>query len=194
MTIKRITWINIAIILLILIARWIFELHKFVFDPLSASLVFICIGISFIPFVSDINIFSILKIKHLDNEIREVKITIYKGKVVQLDDGTLEVFIDKNGIYHKFPDDETRDFFTTQEGVLEITKKELKQFTKGKILDSVLNSRIVLWEAGGGHIFIIMNNKKYHVSSASYLVDWERGNEQREIISTQEIQNFETGK
>ena len=194
MTIKKITWINILIILIILLSRWIFELHKFVFDPLSATLVFVCMGISFIPFVSDINIFSILKIKRLDNEIKEVKINMFKGKVVQLEDNTLAVFIDKNGIYHEFPDDKTRDFFTTQEGILEITKNELKQFTKGKILDSVLNSRIVLWESGGGHIFIIMNKKKYHVPSASYFVDWERGNEKAEKISTQEIQNFETGK
>lgn len=193
MTIKTITKVNIVVILIILVCRWIFELHKFEFDAFSATLLFVAIGVSFIPFVSDINIFSILKITRLDHEIKEVKTTLYKGKVVHIEENNLEVYIDKNGIYHEFPDEETRDFFITPEGILEIDIKVLKQFKKGKIFDSVLSSRIVLWEGGGGHYFIIMNNMKYHISSPSYFIDWNRENNS-ERISTEDIRNFETGK
>jgi hypothetical protein len=193
MNINTTTILNITVLLFILIARWIFELQKFEFDPLSATLLFVAIGISFIPFVSDINIFSVLKIKKLGNEIKEVKTVLYKGKVVRNMKNDLEVYIDKTGYYHEFPDVKTRDFFVSEEGIIDIEYNDFKHFKEGNKFDSVLSSKIVTWDGAGGHIFILMNNMKYHIPSASFLVDWER-NDIPEIISTDDIQKFETGK
>ncbi len=194
MTIKRVTIVNIIILTVIIISRWIFELHNFTFDTITLSLTLICIGISFIPFVSEVNIFSVFRIAKLDNDIKEIKTHIFKGKVVNLIDDDRDYFIDQDGFYHVLPDIKTRDFLMTLEGPISITKLDLKKYKKGIDYDSVLNARLVLWKKAGGHYFIIMNNKKYHVPSASYFVEWGWSDKQPEEVTTEELKKYKIGK
>ena len=194
MTIKRVTLIFIIALPLIIVLRWIFEIHALKFDSITMTLLLIIIGIAYIPFASDIGILGIFRFKQLEKDVKHLGSNFYKGKVV-INKG-VEYYIDSMGVYHDLPDDNTRNFLMGQEGILEIKKSELRNFKKGEKLEKVLNSKYVIWDtkAGQKHQFIIFGNKKYHVPSASFFADWGWEGKEPEPISTEEIRSYKTGK
>ena len=161
---------------------------KFHLDKNTLVLIFTCIGISLLPFMDKIKIGNFLEIERLKEKIEEVKLTQYLGEVIKTYNGDL-FFYDSEG-RHNIPDKETAVFLRTNKGDITVRTEELNRMKVSHQIDSVMKSKIVKWNE---HIFVILNQKKYHVSSWSYLADWGKKNVD-ETISDENIKLIPTAR
>lgn len=112
----------------------------------------------------------------------------YKGKVVKDEDDNL-YFIDKKGVYHLLPDEETAEFLESNEGEVDIKYFDLNRiFKEGNKFESVLNENAKLVWVDKTHIFIILDGKRFHVPSWDNLYSWKRTKKEDFIeISTDDL-------
>ena len=101
---------------------------------------------------------------------------------MEIPNGTL-YFFDSDGL-HKIPDKETGDFLTTHKGVIKIPYSEFNSLRLSYEIESVLSAQLLKW---CGHIFVLLNNKKYHVTSWAYIADWGREKVEAQIVESVEI-------
>jgi hypothetical protein len=150
---------------------------------------FFCgIAFSFLPFVKSMNILGILKLERFEKEIAEVKTKLLLGEVVSDQTGN-KFYIDGEG-RHPILDERTADFMKTNKGVVSLTIDEINKYPRSFSIDSVLTAPLRI--LNNTHIFIILNGKKYYVSSHSFLTDWGR-NDWTAIVQ-EELQQLPTGK
>jgi len=157
-------WCFILFILVLLL--WLNVFPKIHLDKYTLIFMFTLMGISLLPFMEKIKIGNFLEIERLKEKIEEVKLTQYLGEVIKTSNGDL-FYYDSDG-KHNLPDKETAIFLRTSKGELLINKDELERMKTSFPIESVLSSRKVDWH---GHIFVILNGKKYHVDSWSFLAD-----------------------
>ena len=126
--------------------------------------------------------------RSIKKEIADVKEKLFLGEVISSVDGN-RYYIDLDG-RHPLPDEETARFLKTNKGIIQLSVDEIKTYPLAKTIDSVKKAPLKIWEKT--HVYVILNEKKYHVNSASFLADWDRKDYAE--ISTQELQRIPTGK
>lgn len=156
-------------------------------DTITLVFLFSGFGLSFLPFASKLNIFGILQIERLQKEVAEVKSALLSGEVVSTLSGT-KFFIDEEG-RHKV-DDKTADFLKSSKGFIVVRNEELKQYPLANDFDSVVDAPLKITD-DNGHVFFILNDKKYYVSSWSILIDLNR---EPEKISKNALREYPTGR
>ena len=180
--------ICVALILFLLANLWFFKISGISLDEYSILLVFALIGLVLLPFMQKIKIGNFIEVERLKEEIKEVKLKQHLGEVIKSPDDDL-FFYDSDG-KHILPDRETATFLRSKKGEIPVRLEEIGKIPTSYPIDSVLRSPIVDWK---GAIFVILNGKKYHVSSASFLADWNRP-KPYEKKSDEEIRLYPTGK
>lgn len=158
-------------------------------DKYSMILIFAFFGLCLLPFMSKVKIGSLLELERLKKDINDVKTKQYLGEVIKSPEGDL-FFYDSDG-KHIIPDMQTAIFLRSRKGEIAVTQDDLHSMTTSFPIDSVLTSRIVLWK--NSHYFIILNGKKYHISSGSFFAEWNRP-APYETIDDEEIKLFPIGK
>lgn len=156
--------------------------------------IFLLIGILLIPFAKKLKI-GFFEIERLEKKVEEVEVKeVYMGEVLKTNTNNL-YFYDSEGL-HKLPDNHTANFLKTRRGEILVDEIKIRNIQKSYEIDSVLNqnSRIYNWK---GHIFIILNKKKYHIGSMGYLNDWGRDGEEKKEenqIDNDNLRLYPTGK
>lgn len=176
------------IVLFLLLNLWFFKIVGIVLDVYSILLVFALIGLGLLPFVQKIKIGNLIEVERLKKEIKEVKNNQYLGEIIKSPKGDL-FFYDSDG-KHIMPDKETATFLRSSKGEISVNQEEVDSMPTSNPIDSVLTSRVVEWK---GHVFVILNGKKYHVGSASFLADWNKSMPYQQI-EDEDIKLFPTGK
>ncbi len=148
---------------------WFFKIAGITLDKYSMLLVFALIGLCLLPFMNKIKIGSLLELERLKKEIKDVKTKQYLGEVIKSPKDDL-FFYDSDG-KHTIPDKETSTFLRSSKGEISVAQEDINSMPTSYSIDSVLNSRIVSWK---GHVFVILNGRKFHVGSASFLADWNK--------------------
>ena len=125
-------------------------------DTITLILFFSALSIFLLPLLSKFKIFGVFELEKAQNEIKEIKTNLYKGKVVRDESDNL-YFIDKEGFYHLLPDKDTARFLESNEGQIEIKKRELRNnYKHGNDFGSVLQEDSKLVWVDKTHIFIIL--------------------------------------
>jgi hypothetical protein len=159
-----------ALLIIFLLGNlWFFKIDGIILDAYSMLLVFALIGLGLLPFMQKMKIGSLIELERLKEEIKEVKNKQYLGEVIKSPKGDL-FFYDSDG-KHIMPDRETATFLRSSKGELPVTQEEIDSMPTSYRIDSVLTSRVAEWK---GHVFVILNGKKFHVGSANFLADWNR--------------------
>lgn len=159
-----------ALLILFLLGNlWFFKIAGIMLDAYSMLLVFALIGLGLLPFMQKMKIGSLIEVERLKEEIKEVKTKQYLGEVIKSPKGDL-FFYDSDG-KHIMPDKETATFLRSSKGEISVTQEDIDSMPTSYPIDSVLTSRVVEWK---GHVFVILNGRKFHVGSASFLADWNR--------------------
>lgn len=135
------------------------------------------------------------KVIDASSVVGELRRITYGGEVVAVDghgywiseDGRTKTLI---------PDIQTAQFFASSKGIIEISDNQEQAriralATEPEKMESVLRGRLVVTRRSG-HVFIILNSKRYYVSSCDSLVEWGRTNP--EGIDEDEIRAIPSGK
>ena len=164
-------------------------------DTVTLILFFSTLCIFLLPVLSKFKIFGVIELEKAANEIRELKTNFYRGKVVK-DESNRFYFIDKKGNYHLLPDKETAQFLETEEGQIEIKKKELQNsYKQGEEFGSVLDKNTKIIWINRTHIFVILDGKRFHVPSWDYLYSWKRSNRAEFIdVAEEDLYKYPDGK
>lgn len=145
------------------------------------------VGLVVLPFASKIKIVNFeFEKERIWKTIKEIKIVQYLGEVIR-DPNCNLYFYDSEGL-HKV-DNVTADFLKSNKGEISISQKEFDEMKPSFNMDSVLSSEIVKCT---NDIFIILNGKKYYISSMSFIYDWGR-KINREIYSA-ELKKYPLGR
>ena len=157
-------------------------------DTITLILFFSALSIFLLPLLSKFKIFGVFELEKAQNEIKEIKTNLYKGKVVRDESDNL-YFIDKEGFYHLLPDKDTARFLESNEGQIEIKKRELRNnYKHGNDFGSVLQEDSKLVWVDKTHIFIILGGKRFHVPSWDNLYGLKRSDKNKfEDISTDDL-------
>jgi hypothetical protein len=166
-----------------------FKVIRVDLDVYSTLILFAFIGISLIPFADKLKIGNVLEFERLKEKIEKVEENQFLGQVLEAKNGIL-YFFDSDGL-HKIPDKETGEFLTTHKGVIKISDSELKLLRSSYEMESVLKAQILDWH---GHIFVVLNKKKYHITSWAYVADWGRDKDEARKVESSEIRGMNTGK
>ena len=178
----------VLLILFLLGNLWFFKIMGIVLDVYAILLIFALIGLALLPFMQKLKIGNLIEVERLKEEIKEVKTKQYLGEIIKSPKGDL-YFYDSDG-KHVIPDKETAIFLRSNKGEIFVSQEEIDNIPTAYPIDSVLTSRVVEWK---GHVFVILNRKKYHVGSSSFLADWNRPMPY-EQISDEDIRLIPTGK
>ncbi|MFI5133817.1 MAG: hypothetical protein ACHQEB_05745 [Chitinophagales bacterium] len=184
--------INIAtasiLILMLLHFLGVFKRLGLELDTITLVLFFSALCIFLLPLLKKFKIFGVFELEKTQNEIKEIKTILYRGKVVR-DESNDPYFIDKADAYHLLPDEETAIFLDPNESQIKIKKKELKaNYKKGNDFGSVLNENTKIVWVERTHVFIILDGKRFHVPSWDNLYSWKRANKEKfEDISTDDL-------
>ena len=158
-------------------------------DKYSLVLLFGFIGISLLPFVDKLKIENVLEINRLKNKIEEVKLKQYLGEVIKTNSWDIYIF-DEDG-KHKLPNQQTASFLRSSKGEILVSKSDLHLMKSSNPIESVLNANIINWH---GHIFVLLNNKKYHVPSWGYIADWGKVPNDAKPIDDLQIRLYPTAR
>ncbi len=190
---------NIFYILITLYAVFLFILFFYPFfcsKPIHAldsnySLVFLfsAIGISLIPFAEKIKIINFLEFERLKEKVKKVEKTQFLGEVLQTENKDL-FYYDEDGL-HKIPDDDTANFLKSQKGILQLKNSKFKTLKLSLPIESVETGKLLKYQEA---IFIILNNKKYYITSWSYIIDWKRSEEKIDVVNLEYIRKYETAR
>ena len=182
------------VILFLLTNQWYKFITIIYLDNYIFVLLILAIGISLLPFVEKIKIGNFLEIERLKEEIVEIKLTQYLGEVIKNANNSGDIFYYDSDGKHTLPDPETATFLRTSKGEVNVSADILDKMKSSYKIDSVKTSRKVNW---GGHQFVILNDKKYHVSSMGYFNDWGMDDSEVALIpnlSSDQLKLFPTGK
>ena len=155
-------------------------------DTITLVFLFGGIGLSFLPFASKLNIFGVLQIERLEKDVADVKSTLLKGEVVSSLYGD-KFFIDEEGRHRV--DDKTAEFMKSSKGFIPLPNDELEQYPLTSAFDSVEDAPLKITDEG--HVFFILNSKKYYVSSWSIVIDLNRTPDK---ISKDELRKYPIGR
>lgn len=187
--VKITAYIAAGVVLFLLLNLWWFKIKGIYIDTYTTLLVFALLGLILLPYMSKLKIGSMLEFeRRFENKIKDVKNIQYLREIIKSPSGDL-AFYDSEG-KHPVPDKETADFLKSNKGEIQVSQEEFDKMPVSYQIDSVLTSRIVEWK---GHVFVILNNKKFHVGSASFLADWNRPTPYEQILD-EEIKSFPTGR
>jgi hypothetical protein len=162
----------------------------FVVDINVLVLLFAGIGLLFLPCLSKLKVGGVLEIERLQADVKEVKRLILRGEVVRTSVGG-RFYIDDQANRYSMPDDETARFLRSSGGELQVSDQDLAPYLFVGQMDSVLSCDILHWD---GHVFVLLNDKKYHVGSASHLADWGRSKNEYRTCSSDQISRYPTGR
>jgi hypothetical protein len=157
-------------------------------DKYSLILLFAFIGISLLPFLEKLKIGSVLEIERLKEKVDEVKVNQFLGEVIKSSRGEI-YFFDSDG-KHKIPDFQTAVFLRSSKGEILVSDTDLRLMKTAYPFESVLNAKTISWN---GHIFVLLNEKKYHVTSWSFMADWGK-KQADEKINDEQIKLIPTGR
>jgi hypothetical protein len=168
----------------------ILDKGKFTVDNNVLILLFATVAFSLLPFLSKVKIGGLLEIERLSEKIERVKSILLRGEVVRLEQNG-RFYIDNQGNRYSLPDDRTAQFLRSPKGEMVVTEKDVEQYPVMGQLDSVLDSEVLKWD---GHVFVLLNGKKYHVGSASFLADWGRTQDECRDCDAKEIRRYPSGR
>ncbi|MBL7877922.1 MAG: hypothetical protein JNL53_19815 [Cyclobacteriaceae bacterium] len=187
-------FILLIVIIFLLANQWYKFIPIIYLDSYIFILLILAIGISLLPFVEKIKIGNFLELERIKEEIVEIKLTQYLGEVIKNGNSIGDIYYYDADGKHILPDPETATFLRTSKGEVNVTPEILDKMKSSYKIDSVKTSRKVKW---GGHQFVILNDKKYHVSSMGYFNDWGMTDSDiTEIpsLSSDQLKLFPTGK
>lgn len=149
------------------------------------------IGIFLLPFLSRLKILGVLELERMRKEVKkEIREVILRSKVVR-DEYGKRFYIDNEMERHSIPDDETASFLSDHKGEIQKSTEDLDPYPLADKMDSVLNCSLLNWK---GHLFVVLNGKKYHIGSASFLADWQRHQDEFKHCDDREIRRYLTGR
>ncbi len=163
---------------------------EFIVDNNVLLLLFAGIGILFLPFLSRLKILGVLEMERMHKEVKKVREVILRGQVVR-DEHSRRFYIDKVGQRYFIPDDETATFLANFKGEMPLSTKDLEQYPYEGQIESVLSCKLLKWRI---HFFAVLNARKYHIGSASYLADWNRRKDEMQSCDDQEIRKYPIGR
>jgi hypothetical protein len=163
--------------------------REFTVDTNVLALLFAGIGFLFLPFFSKLKIVGVLEVERLQANFNEVKGLLLRGEVVRTEEGS-RFYIDSEGKRYSIPDDQTAHFLRSSKGELQISGKDIVPYPLAGQMESVLKCELLHWN---GHVFAVLNGKKYHVGSASHLADWGRPGDYQSC-SDEQIRKYPIGR
>jgi hypothetical protein len=183
--------IIVLLLTLILINHWFKCVTAITLDSYSLAILLLILGMVLLRFVDKIKIGSLLEIERLKEKIDKVELTQYLAEVIKTPKGDI-YYYDKEG-KHKIPDQQTAQFLMTQKGEILVSDEVVNEMQTAETFDSVMSAEKIQW---GDAIFVILNGKKYYVSSMSYLADWGtlKDAEKRRKVDNDEIKKYKTGR
>lgn len=126
---------------------------------------------------------------------RRKTLTAYGGEVVVIDGhGYL---ISEDGLTKTLlPDIQTAQFFASSKGIIEINdnqeQTEIRALaTEPEKIESVMQGRLVIIR-DAGHVFIILNGKRYYVPSWDILINWGRTSPDK--VDEAEVHSIPSGR
>ena len=185
---KDIIFYSLSVIFSLCIVLILFKVIPITLDKYSIILIFAIIGISLLPFMEKLKIGNLLELERLRDKIEEVKLNQYLGEVIKSNTGDIYYF-DSDG-RHKIPDEPTALFLRSKKGEVLVSNTDIQLMKTSYPIESVLTAKTVNW---GGHIFIILNDKKFHVTSWSFMADWGK-NKADEVIDDKMIKLIPTAR
>jgi hypothetical protein len=180
----------VIFVLAILLNQWFKVLCVVYMDKYIVLLLFTIIGISLLPFASKIKIGNVLEIERLDRKIEEVKLATYLGEILRSEQGDIFYF-DSDGL-HALPDSATATFLRTSKGEVPVKQEALTRMKASYKIDSVKTAEKIKWR--DKHIFVVLNGKKYHISSWSHIADWGLQETDFRTIDDNDIKLIPTGR
>lgn len=165
---------------------------EFTVDNIALILLFAVIGCLLLPFLSRLKIGGMLEVelKRLGGEIREVKGTLLRGEVVQVQHGA-RFYIDNAGGRHLIPDDETERFLRGPKGTILVSREDVEPYPLTDPMDSVLSRKPLFLKP---HVFVVLNRKRYHVTIDD-LVDWGWPDEKDwQPVNLEDIRKYPSGR
>lgn len=187
--IDRNAMIAIVVCILFIFAYLTFEKRQFLIDKNVLILFFAGLGFLFLP--SLLRLVRRLKISSFELELSSVESRTFVGEVVQ-DDAGKYYYIAKDSINrYSLPDIETANILKSYKGILKITKEKLSEF--GLLYEMGSAKTADLLRSKKGHVFIVLGNKKYYISSMSPLIDMKRDAEIKDV-EDDVLQKIETGR
>ena len=181
--------VAIIICLLFLLAYLIFEKHQFMIDKNVLILLFVGLGFLFIPNI--IRLIKRLKISSFEIELQSVESRTFSGEVVQDDNGKY-FYIAKDSNIFSLPDSVTANLLKSYKGILKISKSKLSRYGAVSTMESASRADL-LRSKSHGDVFIILNKKKFYISSYGPLIDMNRRNDIKDV-EEEELEKYETGR
>lgn len=188
--IKRNSMIAVVVCILFLVAYFFFEQQQFIIDNNVLIFVFAGLGFLFIPGLT--RLVKRIRVSLLEIELTSVASRTFSGEVVQDDETGKFYYIAKDKTLFTLPDVETANILKSYKGFLSISKGKLKEFGILYELESAKKADILRSEKHGD-VYIILNKKKYYVSSYSPIRDMGRMSDIRDVAE-EEIDKYETGR
>lgn len=129
--------------------------------------------------------------KRLEKRIKEPT-SLLINEVVS--DTTNNLFyIDEDGL-HPLPDEKTASFLKSSKGIIPLSEAEIANYTLSDKFGSVCDNNTPIIRNKAGHVYIILNNRKYYIGSYSWLDEWDRDNSDIKDISNEETKRYPMGK
>lgn len=153
-------------VLFLLLNLWFFKFPGIYIDTYTLLLFFALLGISLLPFVEKVKIGNLLEVERLKEKIKEVKFVQHLGEIIKSPKGDL-FYYDADG-KHSLPNMQTVVFLRTNKGEISVSSEEFDGMPTSYPVDDFVTAKKVAW---GPHIFVILNGKKFYVSSMSHLAD-----------------------
>jgi len=151
-------------------------------------LFFVGIGCLFLPFLSRLKIGALIEIERVDGKVKQ----LIRGEVLRSPRGEI-FYVDQEGRRYTVPDQQTADFLSSRRGQILMPDREIEEYPIRGNMDSVLRCKIIKIK-DEGHLFAILNEKKYYISSWSPIFDWQREKEDFEVQDANAIRAIQTGR
>ena len=141
------------------------------------------------PFVSTLSVGNLIKLERVVERVAE----LVRGELIRTPTSTTIFYVDNDGNRFETPDEETRRFLMSPRGILFLKDDELEKYPFCGVMESIQQCKI--WAAEGeGHLFAILNGKKYYVNSWSLLYDFKRSEEKFASLTAEKIRAIPTAR
>jgi len=188
--IARNSMLAVLVCFLFLLAYLYFEKQHFMIDKTVLILLFAGLGFLFLPSIT--RLVKRLKISSFELELSSIDTRTFVGEVVQTDTEKY-YYIAKEGIsVYSLQDRESADILKSYKGILQISKDKLKSFGTISEMESAKTANI-LRSKNQGDVFIILNRKKFYISSYAPLIDMNRRDDIKDV-DEEELRKYETGR
>jgi len=185
---KKISWIAGSVCFLFLSAYLIFHKQQFIIDNNVLILLFVGIGLFYIPSIA--RVIKRFKFYGFEIELHSVEFRTLLGEVVQDENGVF-YYLEKGHTAFILPDTDTANILKSYKGFLKISKAKLKDYELKTMESAKTGDLLRLKEYGD--VYIILNKKKYYISSYSTIRDMKRRGQIRDV-DEDTIDKYETGR